>query len=55
MAFSADFKTFYHIDSFARQICRYDYSVETGTLSNRQVFAQFSDSDGIPDGATLDN
>lgn len=54
MAFSIDFKTFYHTDSFARQICRYDYQLETGTLSNRRVFAQFSDTDGMPDGATLD-
>jgi sugar lactone lactonase YvrE len=55
MAFSADFKSFYHTDSFARQICRYDHSLATGTLSNRRVFARFSDTDGMPDGATLDN
>ena len=54
MAFSADFKTFYHTDSFARQICRYDYQLETGTLSNGRAFAQFNDIDGMPDGATLD-
>ncbi len=54
MAFSADLQNFYHTDSFARQICRYDYSVETGSLSNRRVFAQFGERDGMPDGLTRD-
>lgn len=54
MAFTPDLKSFYHTDSFARQIYIYDYSVKDGTLSNRRVFAQFAESQGMPDGATLD-
>jgi D-xylonolactonase len=55
MAFPADRKSFYHTDSFSRQISLYDYAEETGALSNRRVFAQLSESDGMPDGATLDS
>src|ERR1700761_653840 len=47
MAFSRDTKGFYHTDSFARQICLYDYSVEDGTLSARRIFAQFGTADGM--------
>jgi D-xylonolactonase len=54
MAFSRDRKGFYHTDSFAHQICLYDYSVEDGTLSDRRVFSQFGTADGMPDGATVD-
>jgi sugar lactone lactonase YvrE len=54
MAFSSDSESFFHTDSFARQICRYDYSVEDGVLTNRRIFAQFEAADGMPDGVTLD-
>ena len=55
MAFTADLQGFYHTDSFAYQICYYDYSVEDGTLSNRRIFAQLKAADGMPDGMTLDS
>ncbi len=54
MAFSLDWKTFYHADSFAYEIYVYDYTVETGLLENRRVFARFDEADGLPDGLTLD-
>lgn len=55
MAFTTDHKTFFHTDSLAHEICAYDYDVETGTITNRRVFARFAESDGLPDGATLDS
>lgn len=54
MAFTADRRTFYHTDSFAHEIYRYDYDIESGSICNREVFARFETSDGLPDGATLD-
>jgi D-xylonolactonase len=54
MAFTGDQKTFYHTDSLAHEIYSYFYNVETGSIENRRVFARFEDSDGLPDGITLD-
>lgn len=55
MAFTSDQKSFYHTDSFVREICLYDYSVEDGSLSSRRIFARLDISQGLPDGATLDS
>src|ERR1035437_106509 len=54
MAFALDQKSFYYTDSFAREIYIFDYDIEDGTISNQRIFAGFSESDGLPDGATLD-
>lgn len=54
MAFTPDKQGFYHTDSFAREICQYDYNIENGAISNRRVFARFTEQDGFPDGASLD-
>lgn len=55
MAFTADRKGFYYTDSRAREIYRFQYNVEDGSISNRRVFVRFTDEDGLPDGATLDS
>ena len=55
MAFTQDRKGFYFTDSFAHSIYRFDYDVMDGSISNRRVFAKFAESDGFPDGATLDS
>jgi D-xylono/L-arabinono-1,4-lactonase len=49
-----DQKGFYYTDSFAHEIYFFDYSAEDGSVTNRRVFARFRESDGLPDGATLD-
>jgi D-xylonolactonase len=54
MAFSRDQTGFYYTDTFARAIYLFDYNAEDGTLHNQRVFARFDESDGMPDGATLD-
>lgn len=54
MAFTLDQKCFYYTDSFARTIYRFDYNADDGAISNQRVFARFEESDGLPDGATLD-
>lgn len=55
MAFTLDRKGLYYTDSFAREIYLFDYNIQTGALSNRRVFARFSETDGLPDGATVDS
>ena len=37
-----------------REIYLFDYNAEDGSLSNQRDFARFNESDGLPDGATLD-
>jgi D-xylono/L-arabinono-1,4-lactonase len=54
MAFTPDRKGFYYTDSFAREIYLFDYNAEDGSISNQRDFARFNESDGLPDGATLD-
>jgi len=54
MAFTPDRTGFYYTDSFARSIYLFDYNVDDGSLANQRVFARFQESDGLPDGATLD-
>ncbi|MGI8706398.1 MAG: SMP-30/gluconolactonase/LRE family protein [Sphingomicrobium sp.] len=44
----------YHSDSARQTIFAFDYS-ESGDLSDRQVFAQFGEKDGYPDGMTVDS
>jgi D-xylonolactonase len=54
MAFTPDRRGFYYTDSFAREIYLFDYEAGDGTISNRRIFARFRDSEGLPDGITVD-
>ena len=54
MGFSPDLRTFYHTDSFAGEIYRFDYRIENGFLSNRRTFATIPESEGLPDGLAVD-
>jgi len=46
---------FYLTDSPKRVIYVYDYDLETGTLSNKQVFANIDEKYGYPDGLCVDD
>ncbi len=48
----SDGKFFYHTDSMDHAIYRYDFDMETATLTNRTDF--FKPGKGTPDGLTLD-
>jgi D-xylonolactonase len=52
--FSKDGKRFYFADSKARKIYLFDYDRKTGKVSNRRVFAEVPEEEGVPDGATVD-
>jgi D-xylono/L-arabinono-1,4-lactonase len=54
MAFTVDRKHFYYTDSLAYEIYLFDYNVDNGSIRNQRVFSRFTESDGMPDGCTLD-
>jgi D-xylono/L-arabinono-1,4-lactonase len=54
MGFAPDLRSMYFTDSIPRRIYQFDYSRETGELSNRQLFAEIPESEGVPDGMAVD-
>jgi sugar lactone lactonase YvrE len=53
--FSPDGATFYVSDTSFEEIHRFDYDADDGTLRNGQLFADYSELDGVPDGAKVDS
>ncbi len=51
---SPDDKTFYFADTFQEEFWAYDYDIETGSLSNKRVFARTDKDWGVADGSTVD-
>ena len=54
LGFSVGTNTLYFTDSVARVIYAYDYDARSGRAHNRRVFVKVPDTDGIPDGLTVD-
>jgi L-arabinonolactonase len=54
LCWSPDSRTMYFADSPRRLVWAWDFEPETGTISNRHPLIQFSEKDGVPDGATVD-
>jgi sugar lactone lactonase YvrE len=54
MAFDADCRSFHRIDSFVYEIHVFDYDSETADIQNQKLFARFTETDGMPDGLTMD-
>ena len=55
MGYSPDKKTMYYTDSAVRTIYTYDYNLDTGAISNRKDLIKIDDTDGVPDGMTVDS
>lgn len=55
IGWSPDGRTMYFTDSAVRLIYAYDFDLATGALRNRRVFARVPESDGVPDGLTVDS
>lgn len=53
-AWSLDDRTLYHNDSVNGRVYAFDFDLESGAVSNKRVFLQFSPEDGSPDGMTTD-
>lgn len=54
LAWSADSRTLYYIDTGTRAIAAFDYDVSAGALSNRRVVARVPPELGYPDGMAID-
>lgn len=48
-------KFMYYIDSFEKQIVRYDFDHKKGEIKNQKVIINFPNSMGLPDGMTIDS
>ena len=55
MAWAADHKTFYYIDTPIRCVVAYDYAIATGAITNKRVVVDVHTEQGYPDGMTIDN
>jgi L-arabinonolactonase len=54
IAFSPDGRRMYFADTPERVIWRYDYDIDNGQVTNRQVFVEVAPDQGFPDGSTVD-
>jgi len=54
MGFSPDLRTFYYTDTRAKTIYKYDHDPVTGKISNRRDWVKIPDTEGGPDGMTVD-
>lgn len=54
LAFSPDNKTMYYSDTPNHVVYKFDYNLETGEATNKQVFIEFPRGNGRPDGAAVD-
>lgn len=55
LAWSADGKTLYYIDTPTRRVDAMDYDIATGGVKNRRTIREFRVADGWPDGMTIDS
>jgi len=54
MGLTPDRKGLYYTDSTAYTIYLFDYDQATGAISNQRIFVRHPESDGLPDGMTVD-
>ena len=54
LTWTADRSTMYYIDTPTRVVSRYDYDDPTGSISNRSTAIDLRDTEGFPDGMTID-
>lgn len=54
LGWSPDDRLFYFTDTAKQTIYVYDFDAETGTIENRRVFVTIAESEGKPDGLTVD-
>ena len=55
MAWSADHKTFYYIDTPTFTVAAYDFDKTAGDISRKRVVINIAKEDGSPDGMTIDS
>lgn len=55
IGWSLDERVMYHADSNRRTIFAYDFDSESGSVSNRRIFVELDEGQGVPDGLTVDS
>ena len=55
IAWSADHKTMYYIDTLTTQVVAFNYDKASGAISDKQIVIQIPEGEGWPDGMTIDN
>lgn len=55
MAWTADHKIFYYIDSPSFEVCAFDFDLASGTISNKRSVLSIPEPFGSPDGMTIDS
>jgi sugar lactone lactonase YvrE len=54
LAWSPDHRTLYYIDTPTREVVAYDYEITSGRITNKRAVVTIPDTDGYPDGMTID-
>jgi sugar lactone lactonase YvrE len=54
LVWTADHSIFYYIDTPTSEVAAYDYDIASGKISNRRVAISISETEGSPDGMTID-
>ncbi|MDR3354913.1 MAG: SMP-30/gluconolactonase/LRE family protein [Synergistaceae bacterium] len=55
MAWSADNRLMYFIDTPTREVWEFDFDITFGEISNKRIVAVIPDGEGAPDGMTIDS
>ncbi len=55
LAWSADGRTMYYVDTPTQRIDAFDFTASTGAIGNRHPVVQIPPADGAPDGLTIDS
>jgi D-xylono/L-arabinono-1,4-lactonase len=54
IGFSPDQEKMYYTDTILNRVDVFDYDLDSGEISNRRLFAEVAQGDGLPDGLTVD-
>ncbi len=55
LVWSGDKKTFYYIDTPTKEVWGFNYDDATGNITNKRVAASIPESEGFPDGMSIDS
>ncbi|MCM2675351.1 SMP-30/gluconolactonase/LRE family protein [Alkalicoccobacillus plakortidis] len=54
LAWDLSHELMYYIDTLTQQVVSYHYNLDSGEITNRDVVYTFEETDGFPDGMTID-
>lgn len=55
LVWTSDKKTMYYIDTPTKEVWAFDYDNKTGSITNKRVAVTIPESEGFPDGMTIDD